>query len=97
MNRVHLSGELIEMAPLRYTPAGLAVLTAKLHHVGTVLEASSERKIVFDMPFTAIGEIASAMSQLEEGSAVRVDGFIAPKSLKTSRLSLHVTAFTKGV
>ncbi len=97
MNRVRLTGCLTEKHPMRYSPSGVAVFEGTLHYADTVMEAGKERKIVFDTPFKALGEVAIAIDALELGTVIEITGFFAPASVKVKKLSIHVTEFTIGV
>lgn len=94
MNEVALNGEFTQKAPMRYTPAGLAVLEGVFHHQGEVMEAGAKRKLLFDFPAIAIGEIATALDKEPLGKTLEVTGFIAPRSARSRQLIVHITQYS---
>lgn len=90
MNQVCLSGVLIQLSVLRYTPAGVAVLTAELDHTSTVEQAGSLRSLAFTLEATALGEAALALSQLQLGHSYTFTGFWAPAHHRSKRLGFHI-------
>lgn len=97
MNTIHLNGELVQKAQMRYTPAGIAVLEVVFHHMSVVKEAGIERKLEFDFSAKACGEIASSLDKEPLGSVFHLSGFLAPKSLKSRQLIVHITQYSQGV
>jgi primosomal replication protein N len=94
VNEISLIGEFTQKAPMRYTPAGLAVLEGVFHHQGEVMEAGAKRKLAFDFPAIAIGEIATALDKEPLGNALQVTGFIAPRSARSRQLIVHITQYS---
>jgi primosomal replication protein N len=93
-NRVRLRAKLVARGDLRYTPAGVAVLQAGLHHDGTVAEAGIERQLAFELEAIAVGEAAQRIDRQALGSELDLDGFLAPRSRRSRNLILHITEFT---
>jgi primosomal replication protein N len=91
VNQARLSGLVVALSVLRYTPAGLAVMTLELDHTSTVEQAGSSRAIAFNLEATALGDAALAVSQLVLGQQVTFAGFWAPAHYKTKRLTFHIT------
>jgi primosomal replication protein N len=87
-----LSGEVIQVEPLRYTPAGLPLLSFTVHHASEQMEAGMGRKVECELPVVAIGEIARQAQQITPGSQVRLAGFLAKRSLKSTQPVLHLNA-----
>ena len=54
---------------MRFTPAGIEVFEAVLHHRSEVVEAGKVR------------------------AEIQFKGFLAPKSMRTRRLTVHITEF----
>ena len=92
-NRIRLRARLVSRADLRYTPAGVAVLQAGLHHQGAVAEAGIERQLDFDLDALAVGEAAQRLDRQALGSELDIDGFLAPRSRRSRTLILHITEF----
>ena len=92
-NRVELSGVLVEREALRYTPAGIAMLNARLSHGSEVREAGQPRQVEFDVAVRFAGSIAARADRLALGQQVLVIGFLAPRRRQSKSLVLHVTDF----
>ena len=91
INAVALSGELKEIEPLRHTPAGIPLLNFRLAHKSQQMEAGYKRQVDCELNGIAIGEVAVAMSRMQPGSAVSVEGFLNRKNRMSAQLILHVT------
>lgn len=92
MNKLVLSGEVVQIEPLRYTPAGLPLLSFVVRHASEQLEAGIKRKVECEMAVVAIGDIARQAQRIELSSQVKLAGFIAKRSLKSTQLVLHLNA-----
>lgn len=90
MNEVCLSGVLIQSSALRYTPAGVAVMTIDIDHTSTVMQAGSNRAIAFTLEATALDDAALAVSQLQLGQHYTFKGFWAPAHYRTKRLGFNI-------
>ena len=91
INAVALSGELVDLEPLRHTPAGIPLVSFRLAHKSRQLEAGYKRQVECEMSAIAIGEVAVAMSRMRQGHAVSVEGFLNRKNRMSAQLILHVT------
>jgi len=89
-NRCVIDGELLELDDLRYTPAGVARISLKLRHVSTLQEAGMPRQVQCDIPAVALGEAAQQASRFRTGQIVRLEGFLAQRSLRITQLVLHI-------
>ena len=56
MNKLAISGEVTQLEALRYTPAGLPLLSFVIGHVSEVEEASLKRKVECEVKAVAIGD-----------------------------------------
>ena len=91
MNRVVLSGVLVERQALRYTPAGLPALNVGLKHESTLSEDGQPRKVSMEMRAVAIGGITQQLGAMALGSEGLFGGFLA--SARNGRgLLLHITS-----
>lgn len=88
MNKLVLSGTVTAIEALRHTPAGLPLLSFVIHHVSENIEAELKRKVECEINAVIIGDLAKANIQL--GSQVKVAGFIAKRSVKSSQLVMHI-------
>ena len=89
-NRCVINGELLELDVLRYTPAGVPRIGLKIRHVSSQQEAGIARQVQCDIPAVALGEAAQQIGRLQTGQQVRVDGFLAQRSLRIAQLVLHI-------
>lgn len=89
-NRTTLTGSLLEIAALRYTPAGVPVLNFRITHASEQIEAGVRRAVDCEMPAVALGPTAQLMAGAKPGDQVRLTGFLAAKSLKSRIPVLHV-------
>lgn len=88
-NLCSLTAQLIQVAVLRYTPAGLPVLDVVLKHHSYQEEAGAERLVECEITAKILGKDAQEW-QHSDGSMVEVTGFLAQKSLRNPRLVLHI-------
>ncbi len=91
MNRVVLSGVLVERQALRYTPAGLPALNVSLKHESTLSEDGQSRKVSLEMRAVALGGVTQALGSMALGTAGLFGGFLA--SARNGRgVVLHITS-----
>ena len=88
MNKLALSGTVVGLEPIRYTPAGLALLSFVLQHASEQVEAGLKRKVECEVNAVAIGDIAKQHITL--GAQLKVQGFLAKRSAKSTQLIMHV-------
>ena len=79
---------MIGLEPIRYTPAGLPLLSFVLQHVSEQTETGLKRKVECEVNAVAIGELANSNIQL--GSSLKAKGFLAKRSAKSTQLVLHI-------
>jgi primosomal replication protein N len=89
-NRLVIAGQLIELDTLRYTPAGVARMEMKIRHASQQQEAGELRKVQCDISALALGEAAQQAARLQTGQQVKVQGFLAQRSLRNTQLVLHI-------
>ena len=91
LNRVELTGILIERKVLRYTPAGVPVMECLIGHQSEQIEAGMPRHVECEIPAIALGETARWLQGAAPGMAVRLTGFLAARSKNSKTPRLHVT------
>ncbi|HYI87696.1 MAG TPA: primosomal replication protein N [Burkholderiales bacterium] len=91
MNRLELSGRLLELGALRYTPAGVAAVEFKLGHESEQDEAGGKRSIQAEVAAIAFETHARLIASAQLGMTLKVRGFLAAKSKRSKRLVLHAT------
>jgi len=83
-----LSGVVISLEPIRYTPAGIPLLSFVLQHASEQVEAGLKRKVECEVNAVALGDIAKHNIQL--GANIKAKGFLAKRSAKSTQLVLHI-------
>ncbi|MGH8807401.1 MAG: primosomal replication protein N [Noviherbaspirillum sp.] len=93
MNELHLIALIGERDVLRYTPAGIPIVAAKLLHSSEQVEAGIPRLVEFEVAAVAAGEISGRFNQAQLGAAFKFTGFLARKSRNSKSLVFHITDF----
>ena len=88
MNKLVLSGLVVALEPIRYTPAGLPLLSFVINHVSENIEAGLKRKVECEINAVAMGNLAK--SNIQVGANINVAGFLAKRSAKSTQLVLHI-------
>jgi primosomal replication protein N len=91
LNRLELSGRLLELGALRYTPAGVAAIEFKVAHESEQDEAEGRRKVQAEIGAIAFETQAKLLAGRPLGSEMKLQGFLAAKSKRSKKLLLHVT------
>ena len=76
MNQLVLTACLVEVSPLRYTPAGLPALNFSLESDTEVQEMGSKRQVKVSLKALAIGHLAESIGKQTLGSAWKFTGFL---------------------
>jgi primosomal replication protein N len=93
VNQLRIRGKAVAKSALRYTPAGIAVLEASFEHEGSVTEATAERTLAFEFSAVALGAVAQALDREPLGKPMMLEGFIAPRTRRSTRLVMHITEY----
>ncbi len=88
MNKLALQAEVVQIEPLRYTPAGIPLLSIVLRHVSEQVEAGMKRKVECEVNAITLGDLA--LKGLKVGSQILATGFLAKRSLKSTQLVMHI-------
>ncbi len=88
MNKLALQAEVVQIEPLRYTPAGIPLLSIVLRHVSEQVEAGMKRKVECEVNAITLGDLA--LKGLKVGSHILATGFLAKRSLKSTQLVMHI-------
>lgn len=88
MNKLVLQAEVVQIEPLRYTPAGIPLLSVVLRHASEQVEAGMKRKVECEVNAIALGDLA--LQGLTLGSRIQAIGFLAKRSLKSTQLVMHI-------
>jgi primosomal replication protein N len=76
VNHVDLTASIVEVSPLRYTPAGLPAANFVLDHESDVEEAGSTRQVKLSIKAVAFGNMAEQAAKLPLGKVFRFRGFL---------------------
>ncbi|GAB3553350.1 primosomal replication protein N [Noviherbaspirillum agri] len=93
MNQLRLIATIVERDVLRYTPAGIPIVSAKLHHASDLVEAGIPRQVEFEVAAIVAGELSGRFNQVELGAKLLLTGFLARKNRNSKTLVFHVTDF----
>ena len=74
--------------PIRYTPAGLPLLSLVLQHASEVIEAGLQRKVECEINAVILGDLAKSL--IAPNTQLQVQGFLAKRSAKNTQLILHI-------
>ncbi|MGV3583103.1 MAG: primosomal replication protein N [Methylophilus sp.] len=88
MNKLVLSGTVTALDALRYTPAGLPLVSFVILHTSENNEAGLSRKVECEVNAVIMGDLAKTNIQL--GSQIKAAGFIAKRSAKSTQLVMHI-------
>jgi primosomal replication protein N len=89
MNQLVLKAEVVQIEPLRYTPAGIPLLSVVLRHASEQIEAGMKRKVECEVNAVALGNLATH-KLLTVGLHIQASGFLAKRSLKSTQLVMHI-------
>ena len=94
MNQFQFVATILERDVLRYTPAGVPIVSATLLHSSQQMEAGVERLVEFEMSALAAGEISGRFSRAELGAVHQFSGFVAKKNRSSKALVFHIIDFS---
>lgn len=83
-----IQAEVVQIEPLRYTPAGIPLLSVVLRHVSEQIEAGMKRKVECEVNAVVLGDLA--LKGLMQGVQILAQGFLAKRSLKSTQLVMHI-------
>ena len=84
---------LAERDIVRYSPAGIPIVAARLVHASEQVEAGISRKVEFELQALAAGRISQQLEQAELGAMYRFIGFMARKNRNSRSLVFHLIDF----
>ena len=89
-NSFEIEGVLTEVGALRYSPGGVPVLAGRIEHRSKQVEAGLSRDVELELQVLAVGDKAKLLAVARLGSAARLTGFFAAKSLRSRVPVLHI-------
>ena len=83
---------LISLEPIRYTPAGLPLLSFVLQHASEQIEAGLKRKVECEVNAVVLGSLTGefAKNNIQIGDNIKAKGFLAKRSAKSTQLVFHI-------
>jgi primosomal replication protein N len=94
VNQFQFTGTILERDVLRYSPAGVPIVSATLAHSSQQVEAGGERLVEFEITALAAGEISGRFARAELGAAHQFTGFLARKNRNSKALVFHIIDFS---
>jgi primosomal replication protein N len=95
LNQLQLTASIAEREILRYTPAGIPIVTATLLHSSQQEEAGISRQVEFEIAALAAGEISGRFAKAELGEVHLFTGFLMRKTRNSRTQVFHITDIAK--
>lgn len=95
MNRLRISGVLIQVDPLRYSPAGVPIAEAVIQHRSSQDVAGQSRQVECELTIQASGTLAAQLAAWPDGTQVKLEGVLNRRSLNSRQLILIVNRIEK--
>jgi len=95
VNRLVISGALIQVDPLRYSPAGVPIAEAVVLHRSSQTAAEHSRQVECELTVQASGMLAAQLAQLASGTQVKLEGALNRRSVKSRQLILILNRIEK--
>ena len=88
-NLIKLTARILQVQPLRYTPAGVPVLDVVLQHESWQEENGQKCLVSFEIPARILGKQAEEW-QYRQDTMVEAEGFLAQRSKRFPRPILRI-------
>jgi primosomal replication protein N len=95
VNRLVISGALIQVDPVRYSPAGVPIAEAVIHHRSNQNVATQSRQVECELTVQASGSLATQLSNLTTGMQVKLEGALNRRSVNGRQLILILNRIEK--
>ncbi len=95
MNRLLISGVLIQVEPVRYSPAGVPIAEAVIQHRSSQAVAGQTRQVECELTVQASGALATQLARLECGTQVKLEGALNRRSVNSRQLILILNRYEK--
>jgi len=95
VNRLVISGTLIQVDPVRYSPAGVPIAEAVILHRSSQTVATQARQVECELTVQASGSLATQLAQLATGTQVKLEGALNRRSVKSRQLILILNRIEK--
>lgn len=84
-----VSGLIVKIEPIRYTPIGLPVISFEVEHRSKQMQSNNYRDAILNFSVLAVGDVCKSLIGKLTNTKVRIKGFIANKSLKSKKPILN--------
>ena len=95
MNELLLVASIAERDILRYTPAGIPIVSGILQHGSQQTEAGIARQVEFEIAALAAGDVSGRFANAELGAVHQFRGFLARKNRNSKALVFHIIDFNR--
>jgi primosomal replication protein N len=95
VNRLVISGALIQVDPVRYSPAGVPIAEAVILHRSSQTVAAQARQVECELTVQASGPLAGQLAQLSSGTQVKLEGALNRRSVNSRQLILILNRIEK--
>jgi primosomal replication protein N len=95
LNRLIISGALIQIEPLRHSPAGVPIAEAVIHHRSSQTVATQARQVECELTVQASGPLAAQLSQQTTGTQLELEGVLNRRSVNSRQLILILNRIEK--
>ena len=95
MNKLLISGVLIQVDPVRYSPAGVPIAEAVIQHRGSQSVAGQTRQVECELTVQASGTLATQLARLTSGTQVKLEGALNRRSVNSRQLILILNRIEK--
>lgn len=95
MNKLVISGVLIQVDPVRYSPAGVPIAEAVILHRSSQAVAAQARQVECELTVQASGSLASQLAHLVVGTLVKLEGALNRRSVNSRQLILILNRIEK--
>ncbi|MBY0463791.1 MAG: primosomal replication protein N [Burkholderiales bacterium] len=76
MNQLRLSASIVQVYPMRYTPAGIPAMDVLLDHESEVTDTGSQRQIKLSLRAVAFGTLAETLARASLETKWDFTGFL---------------------
>jgi primosomal replication protein N len=97
VNQFQFVASILERDVLRYSPAGVPIVSATLAHSSQQVEAGVARQVEFEIAAFAAGEISGRFARAELGAVHQFTGFLARKNRNSKAVVFHIIDFSAAV
>lgn len=80
---------------MRYSPAGVPIAEAVVHHCSSQAVATQVRQVECELTVQASGTLAAQLAQLASGTQVKLEGALNRRSVKSRQLILILNRIEK--